>query len=67
MGYISSALPDHNHTFTHSTSPGWSGGGWASGTNVTESTSYASASNNIYGAATYVRPQAIGVNYIIKY
>ena len=71
QGYVESGLPDHNHMVTYNGAT-TSGSGWGTGncavlSSQSATTSNASVSNNIYGKTTFVRPQSIGVYYIIKY
>ena len=70
QGYVESGLPDHSHTVTYNGSYqsvyGWGSGSDAMTSSQTATTSNASSSNAIYGKTDFVRPQSIGVYYIIK-
>lgn len=71
QGYVESGLPDHNHSVTYNGARqdvyGWGSGSDARAQSYTATTTNASASNAIYGKTNFVRPQSIGVYYIIKY
>lgn len=71
QGYVESGLPDHNHSVTYNgavaSDNGWGSGGDAKKSTQTATTTNASSSNSIYGRTAFVRPQSIGVYYIIKY
>lgn len=70
LSTIEAGLPDHNHTYTryrdingNYTALGY--GGWVFESSI--GTSWASASNGIYGRSSTVQPAAFTVVFIIKY
>ena len=70
VGNITQAgLPDHRHTASYNgaatSGNGWGGGSCAYATTYSLTTSWASASNSIYGRSNTVQPQSIKVLYYI--